>query len=199
LDDETAAAVATRSGGIALTPQYAAPEQLLGKPVTTETDVYSLGLVLYLLLTGRHPFVTESGSQSELIHAVLTQDAPSASSSVAATVSRSRELRGDLDNIVAKALKKTPSDRYRSIGAFADDLKRFLVHDPVQARPDTTAYRVAKFVRRHRGSVLAGVLVAFGLIATSSFAVFQHYEARAERANSSPADFATTCRWRRDS
>jgi eukaryotic-like serine/threonine-protein kinase len=181
LDDETAAAVATRSGGIALTPQYAAPEQLLGKPVTTETDVYSLGLVLYLLLTGRHPFVTESGSQSELIHAVLTQDAPSASSSVAATVSRSRELRGDLDNIVAKALKKTPSDRYRSIGAFADDLKRFLVHDPVQARPDTTAYRVAKFVRRHRGSVLAGVLVAFGLIATSSFAVFQLYEARAER------------------
>ena len=181
LDDETASAVTTRSGGIALTPQYAAPEQLLGKPVTTETDVYSLGLVLYLLLTGRHPFVTESVSQAELINVVLTRDAPRASAAVMGAGSRSRELRGDLDNIVAKALKKAPVDRYRSTGAFADDLKRFLVHDPVQARPDTATYRVAKFVRRHRGSVLVGVLVALGLVATSSFAVFQLFEARAER------------------
>jgi serine/threonine-protein kinase len=181
LDDETASAGVTRSGAIALTPQYAAPEQLLGKPVTTESDVYSLGLVLYLLLTGSHPFATESGSQAELIHLVLTRDAPRASAAVTAGASRSRELRGDLDNIIAKALKTAPSDRYRSIGAFADDLKRFLVHDPVQARPDTATYRVAKFVRKHRGSVLAGVLVALGLVATSSFAVFQLYEARAER------------------
>jgi serine/threonine-protein kinase len=179
LDDESASA-ATRSGA-ALTPQYAAPEQLLGNVVTTETDVYALGLVLYLLLTGSSPFATASGSQAEILQAVLTQDAPRASTAVTGPTTRARELRGDLDNIVAKALKKEPADRYRSIGAFAEDLRRYLVHEPVQARPDTAAYVVAKFVRRHRGGVLAGLLVAFGLIATSSFAVFQMYEARAER------------------
>jgi len=181
LDDETASAAATRSGGIALTPQFAAPEQLLGKPVTTGSDVYSLGLVLYLLLTGSPPFVAESGSHAEFINMMLTGDAPRASSAVTATPGRARELRGDLDNIVAKALQKSPADRYPSIGAFADDLKRFLTHDPVQARPDTVTYRVGKFVRKHRGSVLAGALVAFGLLATSSFAVWQLFEARAER------------------
>jgi serine/threonine-protein kinase len=181
LDDGSASAAATRSGGIALTPQYAAPEQLLGKPVTTETDVYSLGVVLYLLLTERHPFARESVSEAEMIPAVLTQDAPRASTAAKAGVSRSRELRGDLDNILAKALKKAPSDRYPSTGAFADDLKRFLVHDPVQARPDTATYRVAKFVRKHRGSVVASALVALGLVATSTFAVYQLFEARAER------------------
>lgn len=180
LDDGSGSAAATRSG-IALTPQYAAPEQLLGKPVTTETDVYSLGVVLYLLLTESHPFATESVSAGELIPAVLTQDAPRASLVAKTGVSRSRELRGDLDNILAKALKKAPSDRYPSTGAFADDLKRFLVHDPVQARPDTATYRVAKFVRKHRGSVVASVLVALGLVVTSTFAVYQLFEARAER------------------
>jgi eukaryotic-like serine/threonine-protein kinase len=181
LDDGSGSAAATRSGGIALTPQYAAPEQLRGKPVTTETDVYSLGVVLYLLLTERHPFAIDSLSHAELVHAVLTQDPPRASSALKAGASRSRELRGDLDNIVAKALKKAPSERYPSTGAFADDLKRFLVHDPVQARPDTASYRVAKFVRRHRGSVVASVLVALGLLATSTFAVYQLFQARAER------------------
>jgi hypothetical protein len=181
LDDGSASAAPTRSGGIALTPQYAAPEQLLGKPVTTETDVYSLGVVLYLLLTEGHPFAGESASQAELMHAVLTQDARHASSAAKAGANRSRELRGDLDNIIAKALKKAPSDRYPSTGAFADDLKRYLVHDPVQARADTATYRVAKFVRKHRGSVVASVLVALGLLVTSTFAVYQLFEARAER------------------
>jgi serine/threonine-protein kinase len=179
LDDESASS-ATRSGA-ALTPQYAAPEQLLGNVVTTETDVYALGLVLYLLLTGSSPFATASGSQAEILQAVLTQDAPRASTAVTGPTTRARELRGDLDNIVAKALKKEPTARYRSIGAFAEDLRRYLVHEPVQARPDTAAYVVAKFVRRHRGGVLTGLLVAFGLIATSSFAVFQMYETRSER------------------
>jgi serine/threonine-protein kinase len=115
------------------------------------------------------------------MQAALTGDIPRASSAVTGPGSRSRELRGDLDTILAKALKKEPADRYSSIGAFADDLRRFLVHEPVQARPDTTTYLVTKFVRRHRGSVLAGILTAFGLIATSSFALYQLYEARAER------------------
>ena len=179
LDDEKAAGQ-TRSG-VALTPEYASPEQLLGHPVTTETDVYALGLVLYLLLTGNYPYAAQCGSQAALVEAVLTQDAPRASTAVTAPATRSRELRGDLDNIVAKAMKKAPEERYRSIGAFAEDLRRYLANEPVQARPDTAAYIVSKFVRRHRGSVLAGVLVALGLIATSSFAVYQLFEARAER------------------
>jgi eukaryotic-like serine/threonine-protein kinase len=178
--DDGHAAGATRSG-VALTPQYAAPEQLLGKPVTTETDVYALALVLYQLLTGSYPYVCRADSHAELIQAVLTQDVPRASSAVTATTTRPSELRGDLDNILAKAMKKTPASRYPSVGAFADDLQRFLAHEPVQARPDTAAYVVAKFVRRHRGSVLAGLLVALGLVATSSFAIYQLLQARAER------------------
>ena len=181
LDDETGSAAMTRSGMSALTPQYAAPEQLLGKPVTTETDVYSLGLVLFLLLTGDHPFHGESQSSAALIQTVLTQDAPRASARVNIPAIRPRELQGDLDNILGKALKRSPAERYPSVGAFADDLKRFLVHEPVQARPDTLLYLVSKFVRRHRGSVVASVLVALGLIATSSFAVYKSYEARDER------------------
>jgi tetratricopeptide (TPR) repeat protein len=178
LDDETGSTGMTRSGMSALTPQYAAPEQLLGKPVTTETDVYSLGLVLFILLTGNHPIHGESNSSAALM---LTQDAPRASALVAVPTIRARELQGDLDNILGKALKRSPEERYSSVGAFADDLKRFLAHEPVQARPDTVIYLATKFVRRHRGSVFASVLVALGLIATSSFAVYQLYEARAER------------------
>jgi hypothetical protein len=181
LDDGTGSDAMTRSGVSALTPQYAAPEQLLGTPVTTETDVYSLGLVLFMLLTGSHPFHGEARASSLLIRTVLTQDAPRASELATVAAIRPRELHGDLDNILGKALKRSPDERYSSVGAFADDLKRFLVHEPIRARPDTVIYLVTKFVRRHRGSVFACVLVALGLVATSSFAVYQSYEARAER------------------
>ncbi|MEO7206749.1 MAG: serine/threonine-protein kinase, partial [Steroidobacteraceae bacterium] len=106
LDDATGAAILTKSGGSALTPQFTAPEQLLGKAVTTVTDVYSLDLVLYMLLTGRHPLVAESDSSAQLIHAVLTEDAPQASSVNSIPAPWRRSLQGDLDNILGKALKK---------------------------------------------------------------------------------------------
>lgn len=175
------AAALTQTSAHALTPQYAAPEQLLGQPVTTATDVYALGLVLYVLLTGMHPLAGGGRSTPELIHAALKEEPPRASAAATGPVSTRRALQGDLDNILAKALKKDPAERYASVVAFAEDLRRFLAHEPVSARADTVPYRVGKFVRRNRGSVVAGLLVAIGLVGTSAFAWVQMRAARAQR------------------
>jgi eukaryotic-like serine/threonine-protein kinase len=165
LDAEPAAAPLTRPSAMALTPQFAAPEQLLGQAVTTATDVYSLGLVLYVLLTGRHPIGSETASHAQLLHAALTEDAPRASSiGEVATVPR-RSLEGDLDNVLAKAMKKSPGERYASVGDFGEDLKRYLLHEPVKARPDTLSYRTTKFVRRHRGGVAVALLLVIAILA----------------------------------
>ena len=174
----------TREGGRALTPEYAAPEQLLGQPVTTATDVYALGLLLYLLLSGQHPTGAGSRSTAELVRTVLDVPAPRLSEAVAssrggprpqlaahaaersATPERlARQLRGDLDNIVAKALKKDAGERYATVNAFADDLRRCLAHEPVSARADSMLYRSAKFVRRHRLAVAAGALTTVAIVA----------------------------------
>jgi eukaryotic-like serine/threonine-protein kinase len=181
LDYTTGAAAPTRSSATALTPQYAAPEQLLGKPVTTATDVYSLGLVLYVLLTGKHPVSCESGSSAELIQAVLTQDAPRASTVEGMPTVQRRSLQGDLDNILGKALKKAPAERYASVDAFADDLKRYLTHEPVKAHADTMTYRMAKFVRRHRGGVVSGVLTVLVLCGATVTIFLQKLEADRQR------------------
>ena len=181
LDDATGAGALTKTGGTALTPQFAAPEQLLGKAVTTATDVYSLGLVLYVLLTGRHPTLNESDSSAQLIHAVLTQDAPQASSVSGMPAPLRRSLQGDLDNILGKALKKAPEERYPSVGAFADDLKRYLTHEPVKACADTATYRLTKFVRRHRGGVLSGLLTVLVLCAATLTTFLQKLEADRQR------------------
>ena len=181
LDHGSDSPALTKSGATALTPQFAAPEQLLGKPVTTATDVYSLGLVLYVLLTGRHPIALESASNAQLIQAVLTEDAPRASVvAVMPTISR-RALQGDLDNILGKALKKSADERYASVGAFADDLKRYLTHEPVRAHADTVTYRLTKFVRRHRGGVLSGVLTLIVLCAAVAITFLQKLEADRQR------------------
>jgi serine/threonine-protein kinase len=158
-----AATLLTHEGGSALTPQYAAPEQLTGQPVTTATDVYALGVLLYILLSGRHPAGPGLNSPAELVKAVLDRepsrasDATTGDNSKLIAESRSttpdklrRELRGDLDTIVGKALKKDPQERYGSVTAFADDLQRYLKHEPISARPDTLAYHTAKFLRRNR-------------------------------------------------
>jgi len=180
LDDAGSAAL-TKSGGTALTPQFAAPEQLLGKPVTTATDVYSLGLVLYVLLTGKHPVVADSDSGAHFIHAVLTQEAPQASTVSSMPAPWRRSLQGDLDNILGKALKKVPAERYASVGAFADDLKRYLTHEPVKACADTATYRLTKFVRRHRGGVLSGLLTLLVLCAATITTFLQKLEANRQR------------------
>lgn len=176
----------TQASSRALTPQYAAPEQLNGRDVTTATDVYALGLMLYLLLSGTHPLVASSPtgierSGAELMRAILTEDPPRLSSLVADRRALRRLMAGDLDNIVAKALKKPPDERYQSASAFAEDLRRFIAHEPVQARADTVTYRVTKFAIRHRGAVAGGLLVAAGLVSTSAFALWQMSEARTQR------------------
>ena len=181
LSQEGVEAARTQTIAQALTPQFAAPEQLLGQPVTTATDVYGLGLVLYMLVTGVHPLGSSVRSTPELVDAVLKEEAPRPSSVANLAVSDRRALEGDLDTILGKALKKEPRERYASVAEFSEDLRRFLAHEPISARPDTVPYRVAKFVRRNRGSVVSGLLVALGLVVTSVFALSQMQTARAQR------------------
>lgn len=163
----------TMDGGSALTPHFAAPEQISGGAITTATDVYALGTLLYLLLVGKHPVASEALSPADLVKAITDTEPMRPSDSFASVQSpevsehRSsspekliRELRGDLDTILSKALKKAPAERYPTVDAFAEDLRRFLRHEPITARPDTITYRVSKFVRRNRTAV-ALTVVAF--------------------------------------
>src|SRR6202000_287921 len=122
-----------------------------------------------------------SRSTPELIHAVVKEEAPRPSVVAGGPPSRRRALEGDLDTILGTALKQDPAERYASVAAFAEDLRRFLSHEPISARPDTVPYRVAKFVRRNRGGVVSGFLVSLGLLAHSAFALSQMQAARAQR------------------
>ena len=152
----------TDVGGAPLTPEYAAPEQAQGRPVTTGSDIYSLGVLLYLLLSGRHPTGHGCHSVAEHLRALAETEPPRLSSVAAARLRRI--YRGDLDNILAKALKKHPEERYATVQEFGDDLQRYLQHEPVRARPDTLRYRLGKFVRRNR-TALAVVLAIMALLA----------------------------------
>jgi eukaryotic-like serine/threonine-protein kinase len=189
----------TREGGMALTPEYAAPEQVTGGPVTTATDVYALGVLLYVLLTGQHPAGPGVHSPADLVKTIVDTEPPRPSDAVlkskadfpalaALAAGRGtspeklgRALRGDLDTIIAKALKKNPQKRYASVTAFADDLRRYLSHEPIGARPDTFAYRAVKFVRRNRTSVaLAALIIVATLVGVASILI-QGEKVRAER------------------
>ncbi len=143
-----AVAPETRTGVRLMTPEYASPEQVRGDPITTAADVYSLGVVVYELLAGRRPFDL-GGRSLPQIEWVVCEVEPPPVSSVAPAALR-RRLRGDLDRIVAHALRKEPGRRYASAEQFAEDVERFLAGEPVQARADSAGYRARKFVRRHR-------------------------------------------------
>ena len=145
-----------------MTPEYASPEQVKGQPVTTASDVYSLGVLLYELLAGRRPYEVQTDSLEAIVRAVC-QTEPRAPSE-AATARRASELRGDLDTIVLKALRKEPERRYRTAHELSEDLRRHLEGLPVTARADTIGYRAGKFVRRHRTAVAAAVLVSASLV-----------------------------------
>jgi serine/threonine-protein kinase len=174
------AAPATRTGQRWMTPEYAAPEQVRGEPVTTLTDVYQLGVVLYELLTGRLPFADRRRSLHELEEAILRDEPPLPSS----TSPAHRTLRGDVDAIVMKALRKEPERRYPSAAALVEDIRRLREGRPVEARPDGAAYRMRKFVGRHRGGVAlaAMMLVLLAAAGLRERTLRGRAEAEAERA-----------------
>ncbi|HUE84736.1 MAG TPA: protein kinase [Vicinamibacterales bacterium] len=165
----------------ALTPEYAAPEQVRGEHVTTATDIYALGVLLHTLLTGRHPTGDDCRSSADHLHAVLDRDPVRASAAVIgptpseadaraalrqSTPERLRRLyRGDIDNVLGKALEKTPGRRYASVTALTDDIRRFLNHEPISVHGQAWSYRTAKFARRHRWPV-AAALVAVVMLTT---------------------------------
>ena len=179
-EGQPAATLLTRDGAHAMTPAYAAPEQMTGGPITTATDVYALGVLLYVLFTGNHPGGPAVRSAADLMKAIVDTEPRSASEAAADEPAR-RLLRGDLDTIVAKALKKNPADRYVSVSAFADDLRRYLRHEPISARPDTLAYHAAKFVRRNRVAVTLAATAFIAAIAGIVGTVVQARTARTQR------------------
>jgi serine/threonine protein kinase/tetratricopeptide (TPR) repeat protein len=179
----------------ALTPGYASPEQVKGEPITTASDVYSLGVVLYELLTGHHPYSAPGYTPHQIARAVCEVDPEKPSTVVRRTEGSlsepgqqsvrslaadsahnvsaerlSKRLSGDLDNIVLMALRKEPERRYASVDKFAEDLRRHLENLPVFARKDTTGYRISKFVARHRAGVAASaaavIILVIGIVVT---------------------------------
>jgi len=185
---------ATRTMMRAMTPEYAAPEQIRGDPVTTATDVYALGVLLYELLTGEKPYRITRDAPLELERAILEQDPSRPSTRTGSSAehfgTNSRELRkrlrGDLDRIVLKALEKRPERRYSTPEALANDIRRHLDGLPISARGDTVVYRAGKFVHRHRIGAAAAAFIFLslvgGLIATTWQARRAQMEARKAEA-----------------
>ncbi len=184
----------TQLAGRAFTPEFAAPEQVQGGEVTTATDVYALGVLMYVLLSGAHPTAKATATPVDRLRSVVETEPPRLSQAALARIepalhkqrARSAQalhkaLHGDLDNIAAKALKKAPAERYASAAAFADDLRRYLADEPVSARADSWRYRAAKFLRRHRVGVAAASLTAASLVAGIVGTTWQAIEARHER------------------
>ncbi len=148
--------------------------------MTTATDVHALGTLLFLLLTGKHPAGPARSNPADLLKAIVDSVPPRASDA-ADEDARRRQLRGDLDTIVAKALKKDPAERYPSVDAMATDVRRFLSHEPISARPDSFGYRAAKFVRRHRVGVALASLAAIAALSGTVAILRQASEVRRQR------------------
>lgn len=182
----------TRDGDSVMTPRYAAPEQLNNGQISTATDVYALGVILFELLTGATPFLSESASLANWVHAVLHVEpgrAGRATIDLAAAQSRNlpdagrlrAALKGDLETIIGKALRKTSVERYGSVERFADDIQAYLVSRPISARPPSLAHISRLFMRRNRAACIAATI---GLAIAAGFATAawqQHVESVAQR------------------
>ena len=200
LDDSDAMHAATATNARLLTPQYATPEQVRGDPVTTATDIHALALLMYELLCGRRAFGARSSSPFDVQREVLEIDpppmtaallqAPAEQAQLIAVArqfdvrSLARQLRGDLQHIVAKALRKEPEQRYRTVAAFADDIRHYLASQPVAAAGGARSYRVRKFLRRHRVAVATATAVVLAVVVGLAGTLWQAHRANieAERA-----------------
>jgi len=172
---------ATQAGLRRLTPEYAAPEQILGEPVSTASDVYSLGVLAYELLSGGLPFGSRSRT-GQVLWAVVNETPKPPSEAAGLTPQRRRELQGDLDKIALKALEKDPGRRYSSVEALANDIRNHLQGRAVTAQGDTWPYRTRKFVRRNRVAVTAAILAAISLATGAGVAIWKARAADRERA-----------------
>ncbi len=202
-DAENATGTATAFG--MMTPNYASPEQFRGETVSTATDIYSLGVILFELLTGKLPYETSSKKLEEAARVVSENEPPRPSIVVSESWSASRNavtddsaakktnssrsiaaanpklLRGDLDNIILKALRKEPARRYSTVEQFSEDIHRHLSGLPVTARPDTFSYRASKFINRNKFSVGSAALVALALVGGIAGTSWQAVRAERER------------------
>jgi TolB-like protein/tetratricopeptide (TPR) repeat protein len=161
MGEDTRAIDATAATVRMMTPEYASPEQVRGDPISTATDIYALGVVLYRLLTGHAPYRVTTGRPHELMQAICDQEPPRPSTAVdRSTTGPVRRLTADVDAIVLKALRKEPQLRYETAAAFADDIRRYLEGLPVTARRGTAAYRAGRFLRRNRWGVAASIVGA---------------------------------------
>jgi serine/threonine-protein kinase len=187
-DGQTVETELTQLGGRALTPQYASPEQITGHTIGTASDVYTLGVVLYELLCGSHPYRLPRESRAALEEAILKAEPvrpsqaaihePVATARGTTPKKMARQLAGDLDTIVVKALKKDPLERFGTVDALAQDLGRYLRGDTVLARPDSTWYRARKFVGRNRFAVGASALVTVVVLTATGVSIWQARVAR---------------------
>jgi eukaryotic-like serine/threonine-protein kinase len=194
LTPESAEEVGTATQLGMMTPAYASPEQIRGERIGTASDIYSLGVILYELLTEQKPYKINSNSQVEIERAVCRSEPLKPSSAVSGRYSpgseernsklkfqNSKLLKGDLDNIILKALRKEPSERYASVGQFSEDIRRYLEGLPIIARPHTFSYKATKFIKRNRLAVIAASLIFLSLCVGITVAVWQAHVAQVER------------------
>ncbi len=174
VEADTGAALPTATALHAVTPEYASPEQMRGETITTSSDVYSLGVLLYELLAGRPPYEIDRSRPAEMVRVVCEQTPPPPSHAVHA-------LRGDLDSVVLKALAKVPERRYVSADALAADLRAHVRGFPVSARPDSWTYRMGAFVRRNAKATLAAVLALLGVLGFAATLAVQSARLARER------------------
>ena len=176
----------TAPGLRAMTPEYASPEQVRGERITTASDIYSLGVLLYELLTGQRPYRLKTHTTEEIARAITDQEPERPSTVVAANrvakMESRNSLAGDLDNIVLKAMRKEPQRRYASAAALAEDIRRHQEGLTVSARPSTFRYRAGKFIKRHRAGVAAAALILLTLIGGMIATLWQAGVARAAQA-----------------
>lgn len=181
LDLPVGAADLTQEASAVMTPRYAAPEQVAGAAITTSTDVFAAGVVLYELLTGRLPWLSAPTSVAGLAHAVL-YDEPMPASQATANRQLRRQLAGDIDTVLQKALQKDPAERYASVERLSEDLRRVLTHQPILARPTPWLLRLRLLFTRHRQLCVVSASALLLLTAAALLALAQYRETRAQQA-----------------